>query len=68
MPGPYATPKTWHCDGCGKPHSISIDIEGLDGLRKWCAASIIRGIRTGRNDLPPQHEHFRRHFLEGSMQ
>lgn len=60
MPGPYATPNTWFCDGCGKLHPISRDIEGMDGARAWCLASIKRGIREQRNDLPPQADAIRR--------
>lgn len=54
MPGPYATPNTWYCEGCGKTHPISRDIEGDDYGRYWCAASIRRGIKERRNNLPPQ--------------
>jgi len=64
MPGPYGTSKTWHCEGCNKLHPIALDIEGTDGSRKWCAASIVRGIRAGRNDLPKQTDHFRRFIAE----
>ncbi|WP_306150692.1 hypothetical protein [Roseovarius sp. MMSF_3281] len=69
MPGPYATPNTWFCDGCGKTHPISRDIEGTDGARTWCLASIERGIRQGQNDLPPQADAIRRHMeLERTQQ
>lgn len=62
MPGPFATPNTWYCDGCGKTHPLSKDIEGELRGGWWCAASIIRGIEGRRNDLPASADHFRRHM------
>jgi len=62
MPGPNATARTWYCDGCQKTHPLSRDIEGTRDARCWCAVSIIRGLRSGVNYLPPQAEHFRRNL------
>lgn len=35
--------RSWFCSGCQKTHSISRDIEGMAGARKFCATAIRRG-------------------------
>ncbi len=47
----------WFCQGCGREHPLSRDIEGdAGGGRYWCRHSMALAIRTRRNDTPPAHQ------------
>jgi hypothetical protein len=48
----HGFPRKWFCSGCGKDHALTRDIEGTDGPRKFCGASIRRAVKEGRNDRP----------------
>ena len=48
----FPTPRTWYCAGCHKPHPLSRYAEGTGSGGPWCAASIIRAIADGANEVP----------------